>query len=119
MRQALRDLRRPDLLARNPLLGTRLLSSNTGSGPPDAAALEDLLGRAIAQLGSHPRDERLQRAVETTYARPAATQEAAAAALGLPFSTYRRHLTQGVSRVCAWLWAQEVGDAVVPTAGHR
>ncbi len=40
--------------------------------------------------------------------RPAATQERAAAALGLPFSTYRRHLTQGVDRVVAWLWDQEV-----------
>ena len=46
--------------------------------------------------------------LERTYVRPAATQERAAAALGLPFSTYRRHLTQGVDRVVAWLWDQEV-----------
>ena len=40
--------------------------------------------------------------------RPAGTQERAAEALGLPFSTFRRHLTQGVDRVVAWLWDQEV-----------
>jgi hypothetical protein len=28
--------------------------------------------------------------------------------LSLPFSTYRRHLTQGVNRLVAWLWDQEV-----------
>ena len=56
----------------------------------------------------HPRDDKLWRAVERTYVRPAATQERAAAALGLPFSTYRRHLTQGVNRVVARLWDQEV-----------
>ena len=40
--------------------------------------------------------------------RPAATQERAAAALGLPFSTYRRHLTHGVDRLVDRLWNQEV-----------
>ena len=39
---------------------------------------------------------------------PAATQERTAEALGLPFSTYRRHLTQGVARIVAVLWDQEV-----------
>ena len=32
----------------------------------------------------------------------------AARDLGLPFSTYRRHLTQGMDRVVAWLWDQEI-----------
>jgi hypothetical protein len=40
--------------------------------------------------------------------RPAATQEAAAEALGVPFSSYRRHLGQGVGRVVSWLWDREV-----------
>jgi len=55
-----------------------------------------------------PRDDKLLRAVDRTYLRPAATQEAAAAALGLPFSTYRRHLTQGMTRIVSVLWDQEV-----------
>jgi hypothetical protein len=62
----------------------------------------------IDTLRQHPRDDKLLRAVERTYVDPAPTQEAAAARLGLPFSTYRRHLTQGIERVVAWLWDREV-----------
>jgi hypothetical protein len=111
VRQALRDLRRPDLLARNPLLRTRLVRGRSGDEQPGAAALEALVCAAVEALGDHPRDDKLWRAVERTYVRPATTQERAAAALGLPFSTYRRHLTQGVDRVVAWLWDQEVYGA--------
>ena len=59
-------------------------------------------------LSRHPRDDRLLRAVDRTYLRPAATQEAAAAALSLPFSTYRRHLTAGMRRIVSVLWDMEV-----------
>jgi AAA ATPase domain len=76
--------------------------------PSAPAVLEALVCAAVESLREHPRDDKLWRAVERTYVRPAATQERAAAALGLPFSTYRRHLTQGVERVVAWLWDQEV-----------
>jgi hypothetical protein len=107
-RQALRDLRRPDLLARNPLLRTRLVHDRAGEEEPSGATLATLLAAAVETLREHPRDDKLRRAVERTYVHPAATQERAAAALGLPFSTYRRHLTQGVNRVVAWLWDQEV-----------
>jgi hypothetical protein len=107
-RQALRDLRRPDLLRRNPLLRTRLLRDHASDEEPDAATLETLVRAAVEALAEHPRDDKLWRAVERTYVRPAATQERAAESLGLPFSTYRRHLTQGVDRVVAWLWDQEV-----------
>jgi hypothetical protein len=108
VRQALRDLRRPDLLGRNPLLRTRLVRDRAGDEEPGAATLEALVGAAVETLREHPGDDKLWRAVERTYVRPAATQERAAAALSLPFSTYRRHLTQGVDRVVAWLWDQEV-----------
>jgi len=108
VRQALRDLRRPDLLGRNPLLRTRLVRDRSGAEEPSAPMLEARVRAAVETLGEHPRDDKLLRAVERTYVRPAATQERAAAALGLPFSTYRRHLTQGVDRVVAWLWDQEV-----------
>jgi AAA ATPase domain len=107
VRQALRDLRRPDLLARNPLLRTRLVHDRAGD-EASAATLGALVREAIETLREHPRDDKLLRAVERTYVRPAATQERAAEALGLPFSTYRRHLTQGVDRVVGWLWDREV-----------
>ena len=108
VRQALRDLPRPELLGRNPLLGTRLLQEEAGDQPPDAGTLQTLVRTAIDALRQHPRDDKLLRAVERTYVDPAPTQEAAAARLGLPFSTYRRHLTQGIERVVAWLWDREV-----------
>jgi hypothetical protein len=108
VRQAFRDLRRPDLLTRNPLLRTRLVRDRAGDDEPGAATLEVLVCAAVEALREHPRDDKLWRAVERTYVRPAATQERAAAVLGLPFSTYRRHLTQGVDRVVAWLWDREI-----------
>jgi hypothetical protein len=108
VRQALRDLRRPDLLARNPLLRTRLARDRAGIEEPGAATLAALVRAAVEALQEHPRDDKRWRAVERTFVRPAATQERAAEVLGLPFSTYRRHLTQGVDRVVARLWDQEV-----------
>lgn len=108
VRQALRDLHRPDLLGRNPLLRSRLLSDRAGGRDPDAALLARVIREAAGALRAHPRDDKLWRAVERTFLTPAATQERAAAALGLPFSTYRRHLTQGLARIVSWLWEREV-----------
>jgi hypothetical protein len=108
VRRALHDLHRVDLLARSPLLRARLLRDRTGSADPTAADLAAFLREAVATLRRDARDDKLLRAVERTYLRPAATQEAAAAALGLPFSTYRRHLGQGLARVVAWCWEREV-----------
>jgi hypothetical protein len=107
VRRALRDLQRPDLLARNPLVRTRLVRDHAGDDA-DASALSALVHAAIDSLRAHPRDDKLLRAVTQTYVRPSATQEAAASMLGLPFSTYRRHLTGGFDRVVAWLWDREV-----------
>jgi hypothetical protein len=108
VRQGLRDLHRADLLARNSLLRTRLARSAAGASRPDAAVLRTLLLASVDALRRHPRDDKLLRAVERTYVRPAPNQEAAAELLGLPFSTYRRHLTQGVRRAVACLWEHEI-----------
>jgi hypothetical protein len=89
------------------LTRTRLVHDRAGD-EASAATLGALVREAIETLREHPRDDKLLRAVERTYVRPAATQERAAEALGLPFSTYRRHLTQGVDRVVGWLWDREV-----------
>ncbi len=108
VKRALGDLQRPDLLARNPLLRTALLRARAGGDEPTADDLAALIREAVDSLRDHPRDDKLWRAVERTYVDPAATQERAAAALGVPFSTFRRHLTEGVSRVVAWLWDREL-----------
>ena len=75
VRQALRDLRRPELLGRNQLLRIRLARDRAGDEAPGAATLEALVGAAVETLREHPRDDKLWRAVERTYVRPAATQE--------------------------------------------
>jgi hypothetical protein len=108
VRQALRELHRRDVLSHSPLLRTRAVRDLAGVDNPDAEALADVLRTAVEVLGRHPRDDKLMRAVERTYLRPIPNQEAAAEVLGLPFSTYRRHLTQGVARLVARLWEQEI-----------
>lgn len=109
VRRALRDLHRADLLAANPLLRSRLVRERADAqGTPPARALAALLREAAALLAADPRDDKLLRAVDRTYLRPATTQERAAELLGLPFSTYRRHLTQGVARIAADLWEREL-----------
>ncbi|HEY7622486.1 MAG TPA: AAA family ATPase [Solirubrobacteraceae bacterium] len=106
VRRALRDMRRPDALAANPLAGTRVVRERGDLPAPEA--LRELLDEAVDALRDDPRDDKLVRALECTYLRPAPTQEAAAELLDLPFSTYRGHLTRGLQRVVDWLWQREL-----------
>jgi hypothetical protein len=108
VRRALHDLHRADLLARNPLLRTRLIRERTGTNEPTAADLGGTVREAVASLREDPKDDNLVRAVEATYVKASRTQEAAAAVLGVPFSTYRRHLSLAVSRIVAWCWEREI-----------
>ena len=123
VRQGLRDLHRPDLLARNPLQRTRLLVE-TASTRDDAAGdsvsttstrLDNLLRGAVAELADDPRDDPLLQALRCTYLARFRTQEAAAAAMGVPFSSYRRHLARGVDRVVESLWRRELGPPLQST----
>jgi hypothetical protein len=110
VRRALRDLHRPGALATNHLAGTRIVRDR-GAESPASQALRELLHEAVDALRADPRAEKLVQALECTYLRPAPTQEAAAELLGLPFSTYRGHLTRGVERVVDWLWQRELDGA--------
>jgi hypothetical protein len=111
VRQALRDYTRPDLLAANPLMRSRLVirSAEQDASP---AALQALLREAAASLTGNPRDEKLYRAIYHTYLEPAPTQERAAELLDLPFNTYRYHLANGLKRLTDWLWQRELHDVV-------
>jgi hypothetical protein len=111
VRGALRDLLRPEALARNPLCRSRVVVDRVGpaaAAGERAAALQALLREMITTLEAAPRDAKLARALDATYVHPAPTQEAAAERLDVPFSTYRRHLTTGTNRVVASLWQQEL-----------
>lgn len=96
VRAALRDLHRADRLAASPL------AAAVGGGDLRAALLA-----AVDALRADPRDARLHRVLDRTYVRPAGTQEKAAEVLGLPFSTYRRHLAAATARVAELLAATD------------
>lgn len=112
VRAALRHFRRRDRLQHNALLRSRLVTSRVGA---DAAAaervdgLQAVLREAAQELERSPREARAYRAVHRAYLAPAPSLEQAAEALGLPSSTFRRHLTEGVTRLVDMLWERELG----------
>jgi hypothetical protein len=87
VRAALPLLHRPQRLAESPL-------------GLDATTIR----AAIDGLTDLPRGDRLRAVLHRTYLSPAPSQEAAAEALGLPFSTYRRHLAKSVAELTERLW---------------
>jgi hypothetical protein len=116
VRSLLRELHRPDRLVRNPLLQCRLVESRLPTTPAGAdpgqearlAALREVLQEAVTTLQGSPRDAKGFRALRRTYLAPAPSQEVAAQVLGLPSSTYRRHLSAGLRAITDILWEQEL-----------
>ncbi|MBI4493773.1 MAG: AAA family ATPase [Chloroflexi bacterium] len=114
VRDALRDFCQADALRANPLLRSRLVLERAGASGGAAervAALQAVVKDAVESLQASPREAKWYRALHHTYLRPAPTQEAAAELLDLPFSTFRRHLTAGITRVAELLWQRELHGA--------
>jgi hypothetical protein len=110
VRDALRNFHRSEELRTNPLLRSRMVVEHADAD--DSAgigALRNLLEEAAASLQASPREAKSYRALHRTYLDPAPSQERAAELLGLPFSTYRRHLKGGMTRVVEILWQREIG----------
>ena len=107
VKAALRALHHPDELAAGALMGTEVAATDAG---PDVERLQDRVRQAVARLGLDPTADELARVLDRTFVHPAASQEAAAEALGLPFSTYRRRLARATERVTDLLWAVELGE---------
>ncbi|MDK1472919.1 ATP-binding protein [Streptomyces sp. 549] len=107
VRDALRALRDPEQLRRNPLSRSRVVVDHEVS-------LDTALRNAVEALPKQRGGDKQHRALATTYLAGAPTQEAAARRLQLPFSTYRRHLSAAVRWVCDYLWQQEVNGADAP-----
>ena len=105
VRDALRSINRPGKLVGNPLLQSRLLRQ---TGNPTPAGLQALVREAATSLNSEPRDRRFALALERAYLHPAESHEQAAESLGLPYSTFRLHLTTAVQRVVDYLWDLEL-----------
>jgi hypothetical protein len=114
VRQSLHDLAEPALLRGNPLLRSRVVTQQCGLRRDETERIEVLRGllrAAIDGLQGTPRAVKLHRALFHTYVQPAPTQEQAAELLGVPFSTFRRHLAAGIEQVTAALWALELGHS--------
>jgi hypothetical protein len=112
VRDALRNFHRSDALRTNPLVRSRMVVERAGADADDSVgigALRNLLEEAAESLQASPRDAKHYRALHRTYLHPAPNQERAAELLNLPFSTYRRHLKGGVTRVVEILWQKEIG----------
>src|SRR5262249_51271616 len=107
VRTALGDLRQPDRLRANPLMGSILSFGYDGA---DVARLRAALDGAIGHIAREPRGEGLSRVLDRTFLHGSPSQEAAAAVLDLPFSTYRRHLGSALQRLTDLLWAVEIGQ---------
>jgi hypothetical protein len=104
VRAALRELGRPDRLATSRLAHTAVVNHDDEPG----LAVERAIRAAAAVLERSAHDRRAYRALHHTYLQPAGTQQRAAELLDLPMSTYRRHLAEGVQRLAAVLWRQEL-----------
>ncbi|WP_159106882.1 ATP-binding protein [Streptomyces rishiriensis] len=102
LRDALRSLSRPRELSSNPLTRSRLMADTKRTLP-------QILADAVEGLRAQGGGYNYYRAVSQTYlTKGMPTQQAVAARLGLPFSTYRRHLTGGIARLSDALWRQEI-----------
>jgi hypothetical protein len=109
--EAIQNYTRTDRLFDSPLLQARIVTdrlTNEATATERIAMLQRIIREQIEAFQSSPRDTRLSRALFHTYIQPAATQERAAELLDLPFSTYRRHLKQGLQRIAELLWKLEV-----------
>ncbi|WP_395729060.1 ATP-binding protein [Nakamurella sp.] len=113
VRAALRSLTSTEELRRNPLAGSRV--AGIGDDDPGAALRAAILA-GVQRLAGDPTTRAAARVLHRTFVRPAPSQEAAAQVLGLPFSTYRRHLAKAVQALADLLWAVEIGqESLDPT----
>ncbi|OJF10199.1 AAA family ATPase [Couchioplanes caeruleus] len=104
VREALQHWRSPRAFAVVDLLKTRLVADSTDA----VEDLRALVQRAVDEVGRHAKGVKAHEALVATYFSGAPTQEAAARRAGMAFSTYRRHLRQGLDDVCAALWDVEL-----------
>lgn len=109
--EALKEFGTPAALRNNPLLYSRLVNQRVPEGANVShrvSVLEALILEAVSSLRGSARNVKLHRAVHHTHVQPASTQEQVAELLGLPFSTYRRHLMAGREQVATHICALEL-----------
>lgn len=112
VRNALRDWHRPHDLRKNRLLRTRVVVNRAGRNAgieERVTALQSLIREACESMRGAKREGKFLRALYHGYIKPAPTQERAAEAMDVPFSTYRRYLKSGLDSVADFLWKREIG----------
>ncbi|MFD9052926.1 ATP-binding protein [Streptomyces zaomyceticus] len=112
VRDALRSIRRQTAPADNALSRSRLVAEGGGD-------LAEVIRLAVDSVREGRSGEKHRQALVVTYLKGVPTQEAAAERLGLPFSTYRRHLTAGIAELCDLLWHHELTGSPVTADGPR
>ncbi len=100
-------------LADNPLLRSRVVLDRLDPAVSEKArikALREAIYEASRALSASSKDAKLYAALETSYFKPAKSQEAAAEQVDVSIASYRRHLKAGVARVVEHLWQLETGS---------
>lgn len=115
LKEALEQFTRPDALRESPLLRSRLVLGSEDSTADQTAEqkldkLRNLILTTAESLSASPKEAKYYRALKHTYFEPEVTQERASEKLGIPFSTYRRHLQNGIELVTESLWRRETAQ---------
>lgn len=110
VREALRCLSDPLLLAKNPLIHCRAVAERSGGASAELRVdgLTRLLHREIATLRGSQRGDRWYRVLHAAYVEPLGKHESIAPLLGQSYSTFRRLLAAGTQHIVDSLWAQEM-----------
>lgn len=112
VRDALKSYTKPLQWKNNPLLDSRIVSEKVDAKADvddRIAVMMEILRESLRRLEQDPRREKIYKAIERTYIRPAGSQEHVSELLGMPYSTFRRHLSNGVSEIVSELWQREIG----------
>ena len=112
VRDVLREFMRPWKLEDNPLLASSLVASQVatdGDADERTTVLLERFKAAIDSMSQAPAAEKGVRALTATYLKASGSQEQVAEALGLPYSTLRRHLARGIEDLTEILWREEIG----------
>lgn len=94
-------------LQNNKLLDSAIVKTRRTGDDTPVAALRQLIREANQRLADNPKTERAARVIHRSYIEPARSQQLAADALGMGYSTYRRHLASARDLIAAELWQQE------------
>lgn len=112
LRDALRALHDPLILARNPLVHCQSIQRRVdprASAKARSEALRALLCARIEALGGSPRGDAWRRVMTAAYVEPNGKHEVVARELSMSYSTFRRLLGAATEHVTDDLWQREVG----------